>query len=132
MSRWEHRWEHTGDGCFPVTGSSQPAMPDHAQRARELVLHSNEIAASQWDTSDEQDYQAILSALTQAHAQGRREGLEEVIHQCQQGFVIATSPATEMGARGQGWEQLSIVEAWCRAQFEARVKEPEEERESQP
>lgn len=65
-------------------GDSNPAMTDHTQMARELTMKINEIVASQWDTYDERDFQTILSALIQTHADGRREEREAAISAVEQ------------------------------------------------
>lgn len=71
-----------GDCCYPVTGYPTPAMTDHAQRAREIVSHfkiSIKNAEGGMILEFNQDGMTSLveDALAQAHAAGRREGLEE-------------------------------------------------------
>lgn len=59
-----------------------------------------------------QRMQYIAHALREAYG----KGLERVAEQCREGFVHAKTAGTPMGARDEGWEQLNIVEAWCRQQ----------------
>ena len=57
----------------------------------------------------------ILAALREAKAQG----MEEAAKQCALGFVHPTAGANVLESRALGFEQLNIVEYWCRARAAA-------------
>lgn len=63
-------------------------MTDHAQRAREIVDHlTNNVGHISTCEGCLKNVQYVSAALTQAHAAGRREGLEEAAgiadsHEC--------------------------------------------------
>ena len=61
------------------------------------------------------DLECILDALTEAKAQG----MEEAAKQCALGFVHPTAGANVLESRALGFEQLNIVEYWCRARAAA-------------
>lgn len=74
----------------------QPAMTDHAQVAEQLIEQMGnypgvgEHFRGEWRAYYKQDIDLLMKALTQAHAAGRREGLEEAVeladtHECGSG-----------------------------------------------
>lgn len=64
--------------------TKEDGMSEHVEAARELICKMKRVEPGQWSPWDEEDFMLALHALTQAHAQGRREGLEEAA-------VMATS-----------------------------------------